>query len=77
MLDPKLEDAISAFIKRLDERAEATRKSDWSAADDKLLKQLWRKRTTYYVAHRLNRDRRSVKNRAVALNLEKGTRNAA
>lgn len=64
--------AILSVVKRLDARVRLVAKRDWSASDDKLLKQLWRKRTTHYIAYRLGRCRRTVKTRALALNLEKG-----
>jgi len=75
MLDPKIEDAISAFIKRLDERAEATSKTEWSEADDRLLRKNYGLRTTAYLARRLRCCRSTVENRAAVLNL--GKRHAA
>jgi len=78
MLDPKIEAAISALIKRLDEREHELQRDGWSEEDDNIIRMYWRKRTTYYVAGRLRRSRAAVRSRAVALNLEPGRkRNAA
>lgn len=69
-LPAEFEVAISAFIKRLDERECAREKPvGWSPEEDQKLRQMWGKNSQISIARRLRRSRCSVKHRAAKLNL--------